>query len=383
MKEEITDFLRDRFAQQSNGTYISLTVIFSLLTILKNDLSLFKLGLFIFLLILIVSNSVYILIQKDKSESIVDSKGNIKSIAIKTYPGLKTLSKVGLLLSGVMLVSLISLPDFRIIAVPANTATPTNTNSPTATSTITLTPTSFVSDTPTETSTPTITPTFTLTPTFTPSLTATATTNPMVFRGLDQQCLSQNLWAPYFYTGDDKVVDSRNCWDFGGWGIFPMVRGLKFDVTDASVRQDITRRFYTEINGDAEIKFSVKIERFTTKQDFDGVLMLGVGNPESVLYSGYFIKYSVLGKDKKIYRSVSPNIKIYFEPRSGYSLEEKQNIIIRITGDQVKIIADGILLGTMKLSAADHSVFWVVYSLPSNNGSLNAEISDIQIYDHR
>jgi hypothetical protein len=111
--------------------------------------------------------------------------------------------------------------------------------------------------------------------------------------------------------------------------------------------------------------------------------MLGVGNPYSMLSSGYFIKYYVVGRSNEIYRAVSPSLNNYYEPISSYSLEETQNIIIRIAGDQAKIIADGHLLQTAELQPADHSVFWIVYSLPSDRGSLVAEVMDIQIYDHK
>lgn len=305
-------------------------------------------------------------------------------IQVRKFPRLRRLAKLLLIASFIMMVSAFFIPTFQTALSASNLETPTITLSPTETPippTSTLTPT--MPPTPTRTATATVTSTFTPTPSFTPSLTATATTNPMVFRGLDQQCLRSNLWSPFFYNGENKVVDSRNCWDFEGWGIFSTVGGLKFDVTDVLIRQDITRRFYTEIKGDTEIRFSIFIKQFTTRQGFDGVLMLGVGNPDSVLDSGYFIKYSVLGKDGKIRRSVSPNLITFYEPTSVYLPKEKQNIIIRITGDQVKIIADGNLLGTHTLPAEDHSVFWIVYSLPSNNGSLYAEISDFQLYDHR
>lgn len=244
---------------------------------------------------------------------------------------------------------------------------------------IIMTGTATSSSTPTATATST----FTLTPSFTPFLTATSTTNPMVFRGLDQQCLSSSLWEPSYFQGESKEVDSRNCWNLSEWGITPKNKGLSIVVNDSDLGQDITRRFYTEIKGDAEIKFTVRIDQFTTKPYFDGILMMGVGSSSTITKSGYYIKYAIDESKNKVFREIGPGLKIYYEPRSEYMLGESQNIIIRIAGSQAKILADGVLLRTITLSEEERSVFWIIYSLPSNNGSLIAEISDFQIFDNR
>lgn len=249
--------------------------------------------------------------------------------------------------------------------------------------TVTAISTSTVSATSSSTHVAIPTFTFTFPPSFTPTLTTTATTNPMVFRGLDQACLSRSLWTPYFYDGESEKVDRSNCWDLTEWGFIPQNNGLSIVVKDSDLGQDITRRFYTKIKGDTEIIFTVRIDQMTTKLNFDGILMMGVGNSSNVLNSGYYLKYTVVENEKKVYRETGTGLKIYNNPRSEYTLGESQNIIIRITGTQAKIIVDGIVIHSTILSPDEHSVFWIVYSLPSNNGSLIAEISDFQIYDHR
>lgn len=261
--------------------------------------------------------------------------------------------------------------------------TPTGTDLVSIFTTDTATSSSIPTATSSSTPTAIATPTFTLTPSFTPSLTATSTTNPMVFRGLDQQCLSSSLWEPFYYSGESEEVDSRNCWNLKQWGITPENKGLSIVVNDSDLGQDITRRFHTKIKGDTEIRFTVRIDQFTTKPNFDGILMMGVGHSSTVLDAGFYIKYAAIENGNKIYRDIGPGLKVYYMPRSEYTLGESQNIIIRIVGSQAKILADGVLLRTMTLSEEERSVFWVIYSLPSKDGSLIAEISDFQIYDNR
>ncbi len=382
MNEEIVELLRDRFAQRSNAAYISLPVIFSVLSSIQGNVHLLKLGLYLFLLAFISLNSIYILIAQKSRPGILDRNGNRIEILVPKYPTLHILAKAGLVVSVIMLISGFFIPEFRGIASSLSTETPTATVTSVS---ISETPTATLSPTSTQTISSTTTPTLTSTPTFTPTATATPTPtiNPMVFRGLDQQCLSQSLWEPSYYQGESKEVDSRNCWNLTGWGITPENKGLSIIVNDSDLGQDITRRFYTIIKGDAEIKFTVRIDQFTTKPNFDGILMMGVGSSSTITKSGYYIKYAFVESKNKIFRDIGPGLKIYYEPRSEYMLGESQNIIIRIVGSQAKILADGVLLRTMTLSEEERSVFWVIYSLPSNNGSLIAEISDFQIYDHR
>ena len=261
--------------------------------------------------------------------------------------------------------------------------TPTGTNLVSIIMTGTATSLSIPTATSSSTPTATVTSTFTLTPSFTPSLTATSTTNPMVFRGLDQQCLSSSLWKPFYYSGESEEVDSRNCCNLKQWGSTTEDKGLSIVVNDSDLGQDITRRFHTKIKGDTEIRFTVRIDQFTTKPNFDGILMMGVGHSSTVLDAGFYIKYAAIENGNKIYRDIGPGLKVYYTPRSEYTLGESQNIIIRVVGSQAKILADGVLLRTMTLSEEERSVFWVIYSLPSKDGSLIAEISDFQIYDNR
>lgn len=384
MKKEIIDLIRDRFAQTSNFAYISLPIIFSVLSSIQDNIRLFNLGIFLFVLVAISLNSIYILVaQKEQDGIIGDEKGNKTKISVDRYPKLHTVAKGGLVISVFMLISAFFIPEFRDIASPVSTETPTATFTSVA---IPTTATATLSPTPTQTMTPTVTLTLTSSPTFTPTLTATPTINPMVFRGLDYNCLSRSLWEPFYYQGESKEVDSRNCWNLTEWGIFPKDQGLGFIINDSDLGQDITRRFYTKIKGDIEVRFTVKIDQFTTRSNFDGILMIGVGDSSQVLNSGYYIKYVVTtneNSENEFYRDFGPGLKEYYVPRSGYTLGESQDIIIRITGTQAKIIADGVLVSSVTLAQEERSVFWVVYSLPSNNGSLIAEISDFQIYDSR
>lgn len=381
MRKEVFDLIRDRFAQTSNAAYISLPIIFSVLSSAQDNIRLFNLGIFLFLLAAISLNSIYILVaQKEQDGIILDTEGNKKKISVDRYPKLQLVAKGGLVLSVFMLISAFFIPDFRNIAPSASIETPTATLTTIPSS---ETPTATLSPTNTETITPTYTSTPTFTPTFTSTATALPTINPMVFRGLDQQCLSSTLWTPYYYPGEDKLVDSRNCWNLTEWGIIPANGDLGFIVEDSDLGQDITRRLYTKIKGDTEIKFTIRIDQFTTKANFDGILMMGVGSSSTILNSGYYIKYAAIENENKIYRDVGPGLKLYYPPRSDYSLGDSQDIIIRITGTQAKIIADGEVIRSTTLSPDEHSVFWIIYSLPSKSGSLIAEISNFHIYDHR
>jgi hypothetical protein len=150
-----------------------------------------------------------------------------------------------------------TIEDIRLALLPIATFTRTATSSP-----------------PTFTSTATDTPTSTATATSTSTATAGPTTDPMISRGLDQNCLSPSIWKVSFYAGEKQLVDSHNCWDLTAWGIVPEERALKFEVEDTKLGVNITRRFRTKIEGDTEIKFTVRIDQFTTNLNFDGMLMM-------------------------------------------------------------------------------------------------------------
>lgn len=377
LKKELSEFLQDRFTQISNSVYISLPVILSTLSLIQDDSRLAKLGLLLFFLAVVFFNSIHILYAtKLSGKNLIDSQENKIEIKVPKYPELAKFAKGGLIILGVMVISLFVFPGFQIINPSFQ-----HTETPTLTPTLTSTSTSTSTHTSTPAPTNTITPTLTITPSFTPTLTATSTTNPTVFRGLDQQCFHSTYWTPYYFQGENKVIDDRNCWDLEKWGITPTANGFRLDTTDSAIKQDITRRLHTKIKGNTEIRFTIRIDEFTSNENFDGIFMLGVGNPNTILDLGYFIKYTIAGKDNKIYRAAATSLKNYFDPRSIYSLGQSKNVIIRIIDDQARIIIDGEVIHIKNLKPEEHAVFWIVYSLPLNNGRLVAEISNFQIYD--
>jgi hypothetical protein len=288
-------------------------------------------------------------------------------------------SAIATVFSGIYSLTILDvLPDCcRFVATM--TVTPTATFTPSTTPSLTHTSVPL-SDTPTSTATSTSTMTATSTSTFTPTLTPTI--EPSVLRGLDKNCFDPTWWKVNYYSGEDQLVDSRNCWDLTAWGIIPDEGGVDFIVKDTNLGVNIIRRLRTKLEGDVEIKFSVKIDQFTTNRNFDGMLMLGVGSSVTIQDSGFYVKYVVAGEDNKIYRETAPGLESYYEPRSTYTLGETQNIIIRVIGNQAKILADGVVLRTTSLQPHEYSVFWICYTLPANNGSLIADVTDVRFEDH-
>ena len=147
LRDEFLVLIQDRWAWARNGVSISLPAIISVLLAIQGKPNVLIVGLYIFFFLLIVINSIYVLVVKDKEKYIF--VGDKKKYSAK-YPSLQLWAIWSLILTNVLTLAFIFLPPLNktFVIVAYGTPTPTATLSPTPTQTLTITPSPTITLTP-------------------------------------------------------------------------------------------------------------------------------------------------------------------------------------------------------------------------------------------
>lgn len=158
LRDEFLEFIHDRWLQGTAKVFVPLTALISIFAVVAGRLDILWVGIYVFVVIFLIVNSLYILLAQEKMPAIeVPGKGAI----VKRVPKFMLLIPYA---RAVLVISILLIPFFGFVA-PVNRpvkaflyGTPTLTPSSTATPTQTLTPTSTTTNTPTSTVTATSTP---------------------------------------------------------------------------------------------------------------------------------------------------------------------------------------------------------------------------------
>jgi hypothetical protein len=385
MKEELEELLRDRFAQLSNG-FISLSIILSFLVNIRENGNLFKLSLYIFVVVLIILNSTYILIAQKSIEGVIRPDKQISMIQTRKFPMLRGLAKGGLLLSFIMVVSAFFIPDFQTTFVPVSTATIT----PSATRTAIPIPTSTFTPSITLTTIATIAPSPTFTTTSIPTSTEvpSATPEPQIFRGLDKNCIDQKYWTVSNEPMPTYKQNAKICYDLSTKSIIAQDEGLRIN---GSPLDDPTFGMYTKLppRTDVDIYFKLRIDSFTTNtSSIDSVFLIGISDPDDWFFRhGEYLLHGIRStyRTANIIREVGESItQASFRWTPDANPNNTYEILFSIRGIDLIIYIDGKTLNYYPRSLSrfqDGMVFWIGYQLPISKSNLQASITDFSIIE--
>ena len=368
MQEELAEFLRDRFAQRSNATYISLSVIFSVLSASQENIYLFKLGLFIFFLAIISSNSIYILIsQKIIKTGLLDRNGNQKETVTQKYQKLHIFAKGGLALSATMLIFGFFSPEFRENASQISIETPTQTmviiSNPdlfTPTFTKTFTPSSTTTETPTAISTLTDTPA------------------PFPTPVIKLDCFDADTWTAYEYANSLVSIRDDGCWDLNPWGFTARDNGII--ITPPIAPKGIGHGIYIPIKDITTIKMNVLIKKIEINHGNSSNIAIGIVdnntpglNTSRVIYYHYIPSTSLnsiaikTGEDAE-YKDLLDQV-LHFD--------ESQELILKVDGPFLTVFMNQSEIVELVIPFKEKAL-WISYSVP-DYGEMIATISNLEI----
>lgn len=368
MQEELAEFLRDRFAQRSNATYISLSVIFSVLSASQENIHLFKLGLFIFFLAIISSNSIYILIsQKIIKTGVLDRNGNQTETAAPKYPKLHVFAKGGLVVSVIMLISGFFIPEFRENASQVSAETPTQTM------TIVSNPDLFI-----PTFTETFTPSSAEAEIPTPTSTLTGIPVPLPTSIIKLDCFDPNIWTPYEYTNSLVSLRDDGCWDLNPWGFTARDNGII--ITPPIAPKGIGHGIYIPIKDITTIKMDVLIKKIEINHGNSSNIAIGIVdnntpglNTSRVIYYHYIPSTSLnsiaikTGEDSE-YKDLLDQV-LHFD--------ESQELILKVDGPFLTVFINQSEIVELVIPFKEKAL-WISYSVP-DYGEMIATISNLEI----
>ncbi len=372
--------------------------LFSLLIYARNE---WRFGVIIFgtyVLVILAWLCIRIILDDGRRKVIFQGNGLQRRLSI-----IQWVAVVGLAISvvSVAIVFLNQLSRGFFITAFTGTATPTPTPAPTETATSTVTnmptvvllsstpspsPTVTQSLTPSQTATNTLTPTATATKTPTPTITPTPTptTDPIVFRGLDRECLDDLYWD--FLLVATPPPNSK-CLDASTSGILTRFKGLEFFVEDQDLDSKITWGAFTNISQKAIISFHVVAKNISTNDgDIDSLIAFGIGEPflSATRENGIG---EFLAIRKTFYQSY---VQIDFgsglkTPRcidkEQYILDTTKEIKIEIDETKITVYIGGEQFCQTAIEQKTGLYFWIVYQLPANGGELFATVTNFRIDD--
>ena len=158
LRDELLEFLRDRWTRVTTRILVPALILFSIYSVIISRLDILWLGIYAFILILLLLDSLYILLAKEKMPAIEVAGRGSKAQAVAKYSLLKPYAGIA------MLSALLLIPLFGFVPPFSQPVDVFLHGTPTLTPTITLTPTRTPTQTLTATSTITLTPTATTTP---------------------------------------------------------------------------------------------------------------------------------------------------------------------------------------------------------------------------
>ena len=200
LRDEFLEFIRDRLPQGATRISVPIIVLISIFSAISGRLDILWVSIYIFVVLFILLNSLYILLAQEKLPAIeVPDKGSIARRVAK-FSLLIPYARIGLI------VSILLMPFFGFVP-PVNQ--PVNVllyGTPTLTPTITLTPTQTL------TATPTVTNTFTSTPSATPTPKAQGVYYMIVLDASEKM---------------DEAFDGQTKWDAANGSINAILQGLE------------------------------------------------------------------------------------------------------------------------------------------------------------
>jgi len=158
LRDELLEFIRDRWTKITTRISVPIIVLISIFAVVFDRLDVLWLGLYIFIIIFLIANALYILLAKEKLPAVEAAGRDPTAQSVSKYLLLKAYARMALLAAILLIptfgfVSPFSQPvDIFLHGTP--TLTPTITQTPTRTPTQTITATTTASSTPTSTVTP-------------------------------------------------------------------------------------------------------------------------------------------------------------------------------------------------------------------------------------
>lgn len=233
----------------------------------------------------------------------------------------------------------------------------------------TASPTGVVTSMPNVTPTLILLPTETLTPSPSPTL--------EVGQDFEAGCIDSKYWTPY--KAETRPRDFKGCWDLSTMGISAQDGGL---VIVGDNVEGYTRSIYTTLPANAEVQFTVRIDKLSTVREVDSSLVFGIGNPEQWLLKGKYVIYRVISPNSPVYMFVTDSVLNSgekFFPNYTYGQEHK--IVFDIHGLLLDLHINGSnVLESIALSQSDKKVFWIG-SWVSNNGSIKVFVKDFRVIE--
>ena len=160
LRDELLEFIRERWTQITTRILVPITVLILSSSAIFGRPDILWLSLYVFVIVFLVINSLYILLAKEKMPAIEAAGRGPKAQSVAKYMLLMPYARIALILA------FLFIPIFGFVSPFSQPVDVFLHGTPTLTPTITLTPTQ--------------TPTQTLTATFTATLTPTATVTPKV-----------------------------------------------------------------------------------------------------------------------------------------------------------------------------------------------------------
>ncbi len=170
------------------------------------------------------------------------------------------------------------------------------------------------------------------------------------------QCLRADLWFTYPGSLSPEIRDG--CWNLPEWGFSTDQGRLSLaEVPD----QDQERGIYLPISGDAEIRFSVQINKLRTRVNKLGFLNFGIvqNDPLSV-YTGGYLSYQQIapgsGSPVRVLISGSNQAtQIISDLKAGFQHE----VLFSIKGDQMTVYLGGKQTGDPVGLLPTSRAFWI------------------------
>src|SRR5260221_4450316 len=152
LRDEWLEFIHDRFPQWTIRIFVPIIVLIAIYTIVSNQLDILSVSIYVFVIILVLLNALYILLAQEKAPAIVAANKGAFASRVAKFSLLIPYARISLI------VAILLVPLFGFVAPfsqPVNVL---------LNGTSTFTPTVTVPPTQTLTPTATVTPTFTVTP---------------------------------------------------------------------------------------------------------------------------------------------------------------------------------------------------------------------------
>ena len=158
LRDEWLEFIHDRFPQWTVRIFVPIIVLIAIYTVVSNRSDILWVSIYIFVIILVLLNALYILLAQEKAPAIVAANKGAFASRVAKFSLLIPYARISLI------VVILLVPLFGFVAPFSQPVNVLLNGTPTFTPTVTLTPTQTLTPTATVTATFTVTPSATATP---------------------------------------------------------------------------------------------------------------------------------------------------------------------------------------------------------------------------